>query len=299
MNKLTVFTPTYNRAYIIKNLYDSLLKQTCTDFEWIVIDDGSTDETRELFAEILSSDHPFPIRYVYKNNEGKQRAINDAVKIIMSEYIIIVDSDDILTEDAVEKVVKWINDPDIDENYAGVSGVKGDLNGQPLRGIPAFEGNYIDCKNTDRSKYNLYADMAEVYKTDILRKYPFDVWTNETFLPEALVWDAIAADGYKLRWYKDVIYLCDYQPDGLTKGSWNLLKKNPMGYARLFDHNADLSTNLKDKLRYVWQMDSCLILAGETGYLKKCRNKVMGIVLLPAGYLLAERRKRQFKKYIQ
>lgn len=298
MNKLTIFTPTFNRAYTIDRLYKSLLNQSSHDFEWLVIDDGSTDSTKEYFSELLLRKQDFPIRYIYKENGGKQRAINDAAKMVESEYTFIVDSDDFLTEDAVEKVLEWINDPEIDEKFAGVSGIKANMKGQPLNGEPVFDGEFVDCTNLERLEYNLNADMAEVYKTEILRKYAFEVWPTERFLPEALVWDSIAQDGLKLRWHRDIIYLCNYQSDGLTKGSWKLLRDNPMGYALLFDHNACLSQTMKSKVKNAIQMDSCLILAGNIKHIRKCKNYLLGLLLMPAGYLLSLRRKTQFKKYI-
>ena len=298
MNKLTVFTPTYNRGYIIGKLYESLLKQTVHDFEWLVIDDGSTDNTKDIITKMMNEDCPFLIRYYFVENGGKQRAINEAVKIIDSEYVFIVDSDDILVNTTIEKILLWINDSDLDDTFAGVSGLKGDMDKRPLKGIPSFQGDYIDCTNLQRKQFNLSADMAEVYKTKILKQYPFVVWPNEKFVPEALVWDAIAEDGYKLRWHKDVIYLCSYLDDGLTKGSWKLLRDNPMGYARLFEHNANLSNNKRAKLKNIMQMDSCLILAKELKYLRKSNNSFYGLILLPFGYLLSCRRKKQFIKYI-
>ena len=105
--KITVFTPTYNRAYIIENLYRSLQRQTVKDFEWLVIDDGSTDNTQELFDKWISEENAFPIRYYKQRNGGKCRAINRALDLAQGELFFTVDSDDYLTKDALEKVMRW------------------------------------------------------------------------------------------------------------------------------------------------------------------------------------------------
>ena len=101
-HKITVFTPTYNRAYILENLYRSLQRQTCKTFEWLVVDDGSADNTKELFERWQQEDNFFPIRYVKQENGGKCRAINQGLKLADGELFFTVDSDDYLTDDALE-----------------------------------------------------------------------------------------------------------------------------------------------------------------------------------------------------
>ena len=105
--KITVFTPTYNRAYIIETLYRSLQRQTYRDFEWLVVDDGSADNTKELFEAWQQEDNFFPIRYVKQENGGKCRAINYGLELAKGKLFFNVDSDDYLTEDAIEKLLSW------------------------------------------------------------------------------------------------------------------------------------------------------------------------------------------------
>lgn len=295
MSKITVFTPTYNRGYIIDKLYQSLQQQTCKEFEWLVIDDGSDDDTEELFRKYKQECQEFTIVYQKIKNGGKQRAINMAVKMIRTKYMFIVDSDDFLLNNAIEKILNWVEDIDEKQWIAGVAGVKGDKAENPIGGKVKFDSSYIECSNLERSKYGLAADMAEVYKVDLLKKYPFSVWAGEKFVPEAVVWDAIALDGYKLRWYQDVIYICEYLEDGLTKGSWNLLKKNPMGYAMLFNIQLRYIKKLGERCRTTLQMISCAVLAKEKSFLKKSNAPILSKILFPAGVLLALRRKKQFQ----
>ena len=247
--KITVFTPTYNRGYIIENLYKSLQRQIFTDFEWLVVDDGSKDNTEELFDVWKKEDNNFNIRYYKKENGGKHRAINYALKIIKSPYVFIVDSDDILTNDAILTINSWIDTID-DENIAAVSGLKGYNLNQPIGDISFFSGNnYIDVSNLERDKLNMNFDMAEVYKTRKKKKYPFPEYDGENFITEGIVWDRIAHDGYQIRWFNKIIYICDYLDDGLTKSGRKIFIDNPKGYAQYVNQNIDYKNmNLKQRI---------------------------------------------------
>lgn len=224
---VTVFTPTYNRAYIIDNLYQSLLAQTSFDFEWLVIDDGSTDETEQYFNSIILKDNPFTITYVKQVNGGKHRAINAGVKLAKGEVFFIVDSDDYLTNDAIKKVTDWVSDLDLSKKWAGVSGAKGYADKSYI-GKVYEKAPFIDAKNTEREKLNLVGDKAEAYFTKVLRDFPFPEIDGEKFLTEEVVWNRIAKEGYYIRWYKDIIYICDYLDDGLTKNNLKNVE-NPKG----------------------------------------------------------------------
>ncbi len=211
---ITIVTPTYNRAYILSKAYQSLKKQTLLDFEWIIIDDGSTDETETIVKQWLKEEHNFSIIYEKQKNGGKHRAVNRAVSLANYDYLLILDSDDQLTENAVEKVHEWILDISGLEGFAGVAGLKADGN-TTIGGSP--QSYFIDATNLERKKYNLLGDKAEIYKTDVLKQYPFPEFENENFIRESAVWDRIAKDGLKIRWYNEVIYICEYKEDGLTK----------------------------------------------------------------------------------
>lgn len=294
MNQVTIFTPTYNRAYVLERLYSSLRAQSDHNFQWLIIDDGSTDNTSKLVQSWIDEKNRFPITYRYYENGGKQRAINIAVQLIKTEYIFIVDSDDQLTEDAVEKVNRWLIQIKDRDDLAGVSGVKGNCQGQPIGGVVDFSSEYVEATNLERIQYNLQWDMAEIYKVDLLRRFPFTVWPGEKFVPEATVWDEIALQGYKLRWYRDVIYKCKYLEDGLTNNSWELLKNNPMGYAMLFNHQLLTTPSLKARLKQIILMLSCIYMADEKGFITQSNMPIMTKLLVPAGKMLYRRRRRQF-----
>lgn len=248
--KITVFTPTYNRGYIIENLYRSLQKQSFTDFEWLVIDDGSSDNTEELFKKWTKEVNDFEIRYYKKDNGGKHRAINYGVSKAQGEWIFIVDSDDSITFNAMEQIYKWINSINA-ENIVSVSGLRGKNSEIPMGDTLGF-GNryYIDINNLERDKLNLNYDMAEVYRLDILEQYPFPEYDGEKFITESVVWDKIAYDGYKIRFFNEIIYICDYLDDGLTKQGREIFVNNPKGYSHYIKQQIKFK-NLNIKQRWL------------------------------------------------
>lgn len=242
---ITIMTPTYNRAYILEQAYLSLKNQTCHDFEWIIIDDGSQDNTEQLVRRWMAQCTEFEIRYCKQPNGGKHRAVNRAVKMARYDWFLILDSDDRLTEHAVETIHTWLLDVADREDFAGVAGLRGSAT-QAIGGIP--KRVYTDATNLQRAKFGLLGDKAEVYKTAVLRRYPFPEFEGENFLRESAVWDQIAKDGLMLRWYSEIIYLCEYIADGLTKNTGTeTYRKNFNGFTyctRIFLQTHSLPASL-------------------------------------------------------
>lgn len=227
MSFITIFTSTFNRKELIERLYQSLLNQSQKNFEWLVVDDGSTDDTESFFKELLCNNQPFPIHYIKQENGGKHRAINKGVSIAKGELFFIVDSDDTLLPQAVEKICQWDATLDNSHKWAGFSGLKG-FSTNKVVGQCNQSLNYVDAKNNERKKFHLEGDKAEVYFTEVLRKYPFPEIPGEKFISEEIVWNTIARDGYYLRWFNEIIYICDYLDGGLTKDN-SKEKNNPEG----------------------------------------------------------------------
>lgn len=226
--KVTVFTPTYNRGDTISKCYESLKKQTIKNFEWIVIDDGSNDCTELILKKVIENEREFSITYIKQPNGGKHRAINSALKIAKGKLFFIVDSDDYITVDAIEKILKCEKTiHDKKEKFAGIALNKG-YDENKLVGT-TFRGEFVDASTLERKKYNINGDKAEVFYTDILRKNKFPEFKDEKFVTEALVWNRIARQGYKLRWFQDIIYICEYRDDGLTKQGNKKYKNSPNG----------------------------------------------------------------------
>lgn len=224
MSYLTVFTPVYNRAYIISQLYDSLCRQTVKDFEWLVVDDGSSDEIDELMDR-FQADGKIEIRFIRQTNGGKHTAINRGVREAKGQFFMIVDSDDYLTDDAVEWIIETSAQIDNDLRFAGLSGIRIHPDGRKIGGGNDF--GVIDASALDiRLKHGVVGDLAEVFKTDILRNYPFPVVEGEKFCPEAMVWNRLA-DKYMLRFCHKGIYVCEYLSDGLTAKITRMRRNSP------------------------------------------------------------------------
>lgn len=231
--KLTIFTPTYNRAYILGRLYDSLRSQTCKEFEWLIIDDGSTDDTERLVEGWMGKQNTFPIRYYKKENGGKHRAINDALDLAQGKLFLCVDSDDLLTEDAVAQISEWENAND-EKTICCIAGNWNYCGAEEEN--PLFEQTPVIADFFDRypRKNNHYFfighDRAWVFYTDIHRQYKYPEFPGEKFMTEAVAWNRMAQNGYRLLCYNRTIYYCTHQEDGLTYASRENFHKNPYGY---------------------------------------------------------------------
>lgn len=230
---ITVFTPTYNRAYTLTRLYRSLVSQKNQDFEWIIIDDGSVDKTRQL-VETFQKENKIDIRYVYRKNGGKQRAINCGVRLARGELFFIVDSDDYLLPDALEQIRSAWHEVTEKERYAGLCFRRILAPAMTVLGGPfpekKFDSDFLEFAYI----YHINADEAELFQTAVLKKFPFPEIEGENFIPEALVWFRMAAAGFRLRCIDEGIYVCEYLPDGLTRNFSSNLKRNYQGFALFY-----------------------------------------------------------------
>ncbi len=243
---VTVFTPTYNRAYILGDLYHSLQRQTCMDFEWLIVDDGSADDTKALVASWQGEENPFPIRYIYQENGGKCRAINRGLKEADGRLFFTVDSDDYLTDDAIEKVIRWDGELPKDGHFCGYVGNRGITPTQTPNRL--FPGGYLDGTALDRYD-QVDGERAFVFYTEIHRKYLYPEFPGEKFLTEAVTWDLMAHDGYKMRFYNDIIWIWEYKDDGLTRAGYRVFLENPQGTGLFFRQKAEfLHYSLWNKL---------------------------------------------------
>lgn len=255
---ITVFTPTYNRAYLLGRLFESLCQQQYSDFEWVVVDDESTDDTANVI-KCLSAKALFPVRYFYQPNGGKHRAINRGVKEARGELFFIADSDDALADDALAEVANRYCAVANDETFAGVVGLDETYEGELIgAGLPY---DVIDCNSIDiRLKYGVTGDMKEVFRTEVLREYPFPEFEGERFCPEALLWGRIAQK-YKMRYFNRAIYRVEYQSDGLTQRIVRIRMDSPMAstthYSELNGYDVPMAQRLKAAINY-WRFWYCL-----------------------------------------
>lgn len=232
--KVTVFTPTYNRAYIIRQLYESLKKQTNKDFEWLIVDDGSSDDTEKLIQKFQKEPKEFEVRYVKKENGGKCRAINTGLDLAKGELFFTVDSDDYLIEDAIEKIIMWESSLPKGKKFAGIVANKGFSKTETVNQY--FKEEYIDINLLDAPCYEedgelvLAGERAYIFYTEVHKRYKYPEFDGEKFMTEAVTWNRMAKDGYRVRFYNDIIWIFEYQDDGLTKQGHDIFIQNPRGY---------------------------------------------------------------------
>ena len=263
--KITLFTPTYNRAYILDVLYRSVQRQTYRNFEWIIMDDGSTDNTEELVRSWMKDGNDFPIRFYKVPNGGKCRAINRGLDLAEGELFFIMDSDDYLTDDSLETVVKWESTIAGKPGYCGVAGNRGSSPTEtPNTSIESMYGkgvNYIDeyafVRYPEYTDKVIDGERAGVWYTEIHRKYKYPEFEGENFLTPCITWNRMSNDGYKIRIFEDIIWICEYREDGLTMQGNMRFIKNPAGAGLCLREKAEfLHYSLKEKLK-MWYTFYC------------------------------------------
>ena len=225
---LTIFTPTYNRAYLLPRLYDSLTQQKKYNFEWIIVDDGSEDDTKSLVQKWINKERHFPIRYYYQQNMGKMMAHNKGVLMSDGRFFFCVDSDDLLPENSTQIIESECQSIMYKEDIAGILGLKADLSGKSLGKI--WPSTLTTGTSSELAwKYHMPGERSLIYKTNILRQYLFPKLEGNKFIPESLVYNRIDQK-YKLKYIPTVMTLCEYQSDGYSKNIRRIVKDNPEGF---------------------------------------------------------------------
>lgn len=250
---ISIVTATYNREKLLYQLYESLTQQKCQDFEWVIVDDGSQDNTLKLLSK-FQNENKISMEYFHQDNAGKHIAINNAINKSKNMFIFIVDSDDYLPTDAIKKIKKRIEEFDnlsTSKELAGISFLRGDFEGNVI-------GNTLDynivCNYLDyRYSHNIIGDKAEVFRKDILLEFPFPEYKEEKFCPEALVWNRIAKK-YDMYFCNDIVYYCEYLSGGLTSNIYKIRKESPKAtltyYYELFNSHVPYSTRVKSLMNY-------------------------------------------------
>ena len=255
---ITILTPTFNRAHLLPRLFESLTHQTDFNFEWLVMDDGSTDGTSDLFAGKTFLSAPFPIRYYRQENGGKHCALNAGVKQAKGDFIFIADSDDWLLPQSVAIVGLHTSAIADDNTFAGVAGLDV-FDDERIVGT-GLPQDIIDCNAMDiRYRYHVDGDLKEVFKTTVLQEFPFPEIQDEKFCPEQLVWFRIAQK-YKLRYFNTPIYVAEYQSNGITASIIRVRMLAPqatcMMYAEMLAYKIPFKEKIKAAINF-WRFKAC------------------------------------------
>lgn len=252
-------TPTYNRAHTLQRLYDSLCTQAIENkslYEWVVVDDGSIDDTKKLIHN-FATENRINIRYICQSNSGKPSAINSGVLISSGEYIFIVDSDDLLTRDAIMQIVEADRSISVDvrNSISGFCFGKGDLNGINLSSVVSISKGSLMTATECSNLFNV--DLAYVFKKELLKKNPFPHFLNEKFIPELFIWNKITDVKPVLVLQDKVIYLCEYLDDGLSRNFKSQLKMNPRGFALFYSDQISRESKFLIKLKRLVRLFQC------------------------------------------
>ena len=289
---ITVFTPTYNRGTYLKRLYKSLLKQTQLDFEWLIVDDGSKDDTKEVVSS-FQAEQNIQVRYVNQANAGKHIAINTGIKHAKGILFFIVDSDDVLPEDSLQTIAIHYEQQRNQPDFGGVVGRRLSMDGQ-LIGTPSSMTTTYESTLNLRYKHNIWGDFAEVYLTSVLKEFPFPHIEHERFVPEGIVWNRIAQN-YKVLFVNKGIYKGEYLADGLTSKMVKIRMRSPQLAMQYYLDLAAYEVPFKEKLKaYInyWRF----AFHSNSFYIKCLKNLgfFKSIIGAPFGWLMYLKDKKQY-----
>lgn len=283
MKTLTIITTTYNRAYCIGQVYESLKRQDCDDFCWLVIDDGSTDNTREVIESFIA-EGKIEIEYIYQENKGMTGARNTAYNACHTELNTIIDSDDWLADGAIQRIIDFWKANKRDD-LAGIMAL--DVN-------PA--GEVIGTKLPDDVKettvmeafgrFKVKGDKKLVYRSDISRLYPYPEIPGENFFPPSYKFFQIDQT-HKLLVLNEGICVVDYNDDSMSFDKIAQYKRCPQSFAEYYNvamkYYPYLHKRLKNALMYI----AISKLGGRSNIISTSYKKILTTCLLPLGFGLA------------
>ena len=291
---ITVFTPTYNRAYILPKCYESLNSQTCKDFEWLIIDDGSTDGTEKLVAGWQKRDNGYPIRYLHQENGGLHTGYNAAIANMETELSVCIDSDDAMPDDAIERILsEWRRVKNT--GAAGLIGLDMTADGQRIgKLLPEVDllnaASLLCVPGMGDKKY--------VVRNDLLRSVaPMPVFPGEkNFNPHYLIIQL--SKRYRFHPVNQCFCLVEYQPDGMTANIWKQYVNSPRSFA-------ELRRAIMEAPGLTWQyrLKNCIHycsssqLAGNRNYIRESPHKLLTVLCTPAGWALTGYIRRKVQEY--
>ncbi len=283
MKTITVFTPAYNRAHTLNRTYESLIKQECKDFKWLIVDDGSSDNTKEIVQEWQKEDNGFEIQYIYKENGGMHTAHNVAYENIDTELNVCIDSDDILAKSAIKKILEKWNEVK-EKGYAGIIGLDADFSGKII-------GQGFPKEMSETTLVGYYAnggsgDKKLVYRTDVIKKYPpYPVFEGEKYVALGYKYRLIDQD-YKLAVLNEVLCNVEYQADGSSNSMLKQYIHNPKGFAFwrkiCMQYPESEKRVFKDCIHYV----SSSLISKNMHFIKESPRKIKTILAIPGGIVL-------------
>lgn len=295
MKFITIITTTYNREYCLGNLYESLLKQENKNFKWLVIDDGSTDNTKQLIAN-YQTENKISIQYKYHSNMGMTASRNVGYDLSDTELSVIIDSDDWLAEDAIDKIEEAWNKID-DEKIAGIISLnrRTDQAISDVKPLP----NILRIKFSElHDKYKYQRDTKLIYRTSVAKSYPYPVFDGERNFPASYKFRMID-EKYDLAILNDIVCIVDFNENGQTFSRVKQYKSNPVGYAFYRDEMMRVSNNRRFIFKQAIHFVSSVLFSKDYSSLLKSSRKGYVLLAFPVGIVfnlyLRKTKKRSLK----
>ena len=283
MKSITVFTPTFNRAYCLHQVYDSLVAQTNPDFMWMIIDDGSSDTTKALVQSWIDA-KKIDIQYIYQDNQGMHGAHNTAYKNITTEFNVCIDSDDFMPNNAIELILskkELLQNP----SYAGLIGLDADKNGAIIG--TTIPNNIVDSTLNDLYyKHRISGDKKVVLKTSVVKQFPlYPIFNGEKLVPLGTLYLLI---DQKFKWLctNDVLCVVEYLADGSSNTILKQYRVSPKGFGYSRQVKMKYAPTFKEKLKSAVHLISSAIFAKDFSLLTQTPNPILTILALPFGVVL-------------
>ncbi len=288
---ITIFTPTYNRASLLPRLYKSLTRQTNKEFVWIVVDDGSSDDTSRIVQEWVN-EKVISIKYIFQQNAGKMKAHNRGVKECQTELFMCLDSDDYLSDDCVEQIYfHW-------KKYKENPLLSGMVAYRKMIGCTQSFFPNLEFSQLHYLHLSYKGETALVFRTSILSQNPFPEFEGEKFISEGSVYDKLDQE-YLLAVIPEYWMLCEYQEEGYTTNSLKVLMNSPRGWAfNAKQRYTFFGDNIKEKIRWMSTYVCASLLAGYNiqYIIDEAPNRFLCVACLPIGWMQKVLNQRKVRK---
>ncbi len=283
LKKITIFTPSYNRAYCLHHCYESLKRQTSKEFIWLIIDDGSTDHTRDLVSSWIT-ENVIEIRYHWQENQGMHGAHNTAYELIDTELNVCIDSDDYMPDDAVEKILSFWRKYGSNK-VSGIVGLDSYTDGRII-GSKLPEHLESSTLFALYNRHGVTGDKKLVYRTELIRQYPYPIFKNEKYVGLAYKYYMLDQE-YEMLLMNEVLCCVEYLPDGSSMNMLNQYRKNPKGFAFLRKELMKLqfaSSLFKYRQAIHYVSSSCI--ARDRKFIRETPCKILTFLAIPFGIIL-------------
>jgi len=282
----TVFTPTYNRKKTLTRLYKSLVEQGYPDLVWLIVDDGSTDDTEELINN-FKEEGKIIIEYIYKENGGKMSAVNIAHQKCHTKYMITIDSDDMMNEKFIDRINKDIKYIEKDNTIAGIVYLTSNVNNK-IVGSKLPPDKTI-CKFYDiYKKYKCTGDKCVVWKSKVLKDYSYPLIEGEKFIPDGYLMLQISKK-YDIMTMNYIGTIVEYLETGYTNNYFELVKKNPHGTMLYYKEVYNIDKSLYNIYAYI--LFGIYSKTKLRQLIKEHSSKILVFIMYPLVWIISKIRK--------